>query len=863
MRERRGRELLGGEASPSHAQRQRGGLPTERARASRASRLFIPHGAAVIGALAVLWAGNFPLLPRVGAVVPLSASTIQTLLTIKSSLGVTLTTWTATNTVCTLSNQQQLATDWTGVYCSAIGEVRYIDLEGQKLSGSIPKDISKLTLLNHIGLGTNLLAQRLDVFTSNVLPLSNLADLHIHQNWLYGTIPTALIALPKLYWIKFFRNYLTGTFPTPGPALKNMDLQHNFLSGPFPSHSATYCTATSNCFSQAATCNTTATTQRSPAACSVCGVTMTGDGTGWVVPVGGAATQVLCGGGVCAPNATVPASLGSPYVSSSPLLPMFCAVVGMDGGSSQALLALKSSLGVTLPSWVPAPTATVMGVASTSPSFPSSSSPSSAYLCPVTGALAPPLSAAAAAAGTWSGVDCNAAGAVVRINLNRQGLTGTIHSAISKLTALTHIDLGYNLVQARLSTFATPLTALTALKDLFLHYNWFMGSIPSSLLRLPALTALGLFSNYLTGTIPPIPSSLVGLDIGNNFLSGSLPPHSLQFCAAENNCLSSSTSSASSSKCNFYGTNQRPLANCAVCGIGDAAGTAGVGGGCWDGVCVADAAVPVAQGVPNGPMQPTLPMTCVGSSVVTIRSSSTSALLALKTSLGVSLTTWRTDLPCAIDGSTSSTWSGGTWSGVRCDITGNVTYLDLNYQQLRGSIHADVSKLTALTLLNLHANVFWMPLGSFTSHLSALTNLKLLQLQYNWLYGSLPSTLLALPRLTKLTLNFNFLTGTVPPVSVSLAYLSVQQNYLSGTFPSNSITYCNSLYNCFTQVGNCTSAGRDQNMGFMCSICGSVDGSGALCSGTGVCKPNVAEAVAAGAVYGPDSDLVVMYCDTI
>ncbi|CAI7861950.1 unnamed protein product, partial [Closterium sp. NIES-53] len=52
----------------------------------------------------------------------------------------------------------------------------------------------------------------------------------------------------------------------------NIDLQHNFLFGSFPSHSATYCTATSNCFSQASNCNTAATTQRTPAACSICNV---------------------------------------------------------------------------------------------------------------------------------------------------------------------------------------------------------------------------------------------------------------------------------------------------------------------------------------------------------------------------------------------------------------------------------------------------------------------------------------------------------------------------------------------------------------------------------------------------------------
>ncbi|CAI5499326.1 unnamed protein product, partial [Closterium sp. Naga37s-1] len=302
-------------------------------------------------------------------------------------------------------------------------------------------------------------------------------------------------------------------------------------------------------------------------------------------------------------------------------------------------------------------------------------------------------------------------------------------------------DLGYNLFHARLLTFVSTLTALSSLKDLFLHYNWFIGSIPSSLFALPSLTGLGLFSNYLTGTIPPIPSSLVGLDVAYNFLSGSLPPHSLKFCAAENNCFSSSLSSS----CNFYGTKQRAAAECAVCGMGDAVAGGSV---CWDGVCSADAAAAASQGIPNGPTRPTLAMTCVGSTVVSIRSSSSSALLALKSTLGVTHTTWVSSMPCAIDG--TNPWPGQTWSGVRCDATGNVTFLDLSYQQLKGSLHSDISKLTTLTHLSLHANLFWMPLRSIFSPLSTLTNLKTLQLQYNWLYGSMPAALLALPRLTRL-----------------------------------------------------------------------------------------------------------------
>ncbi|CAI6006148.1 unnamed protein product [Closterium sp. NIES-65] len=100
-----------------------------------------------------------------------------------------------------------------------------------------------------------------------------------------------------------------------------------------------------------------------------------------------------------------------------------------------------------------------------------------------------------------------------------------------------YIDFGYNLFQGRLDSFS------------------------ASLKTVPSLKALDLFSNYLTGTMPIPSTSLVALDVGYNYLSGSFPNLSLKSCAADHNCL------LSSSYCRSYGLLQRPTSDCAICGF--------------------------------------------------------------------------------------------------------------------------------------------------------------------------------------------------------------------------------------------------------------------------------------------------------
>ncbi|CAI5474874.1 unnamed protein product, partial [Closterium sp. Yama58-4] len=306
-------------------------------------------------------------------------------------------------------------------------------------------------------------------------------------------------------------------------------------------------------------------------------------------------------------------------------------------------------------------------------------------------------------------------------------------SALSALSALTSLDLSSNLFNQQLDGFLSDVFSLSLLQQ------------------------LSLFANYLTGSLPALPSSLRALDIAYNFLSGSLPtlPSALSHCAAEHNCLIP----AAAAPCARFGSTQRPAA---VVGVAAASATERCAAG------------------PNGPAHAVLDMQCSGNTQTSMTDATANALLALKSALGVTATAWGSGA-CTVEGYTS----GSDWPGVACDSLGNVLSIDLTSQKLKGSMASDVTTLTSLTRLTFDSNLFWAPLASFVSYFSSLSNLVVLDLQYNWFYGTLPAYLLNLPSLTSLALGGNYLTGTVPkPTSTTLSKLTLTGNFLSGSVPS-------------------------------------------------------------------------------
>lgn len=124
----------------------------------------------------------------------------------------------------------------------------------------------------------------------------------------------------------------------------------------------------------------------------------------------------------------------------------------------------------------------------------------------------------------WHGVVTDAEGNVTKLDLSRNGLSGTIPPAIGMLESLVFLILETN---GRLSGPIPPeLGNLDNLALLWLEHNELTGSIPSELGDLPSLVSLKLSHNGLTGQVPPRFANLGYLDvlaIDNTALSGRLP----------------------------------------------------------------------------------------------------------------------------------------------------------------------------------------------------------------------------------------------------------------------------------------------------------------------------------------------------
>ncbi len=149
-----------------------------------------------------------------------------------------------------------------------------------------------------------------------------------------------------------------------------------------------------------------------------------------------------------------------------------------------------------------------------------------------------------------------------------------------------------------------------------------------------------------------------------------------------------------------------------------------------------------------------------------------------------------------------------TWYGLECDA-GNtmVVYIEINYNNLSGSIPPELGNLSNLVILQLESNQLsgtiptelgdltslWSLIlirnqlsGTIPTELGNLTNLGSLWLYSNQLSGSIPPELGNLTNLGGLGLDFNQLSGSIPSELwdlTSLGYLDLASNQLSGSIP--------------------------------------------------------------------------------
>ena len=123
----------------------------------------------------------------------------------------------------------------------------------------------------------------------------------------------------------------------------------------------------------------------------------------------------------------------------------------------------------------------------------------------------------------WHGVTTDAAGRVIELRLQSNGLSGPIPIEIGELDHLEWLDLAGNQLYGGVPS---ELGGLSELRGLALYGNRISGTIPPELGDLSRLAWLNLGGNELTGEIPgglTRLANLVSLDLGWNFLSGPIP----------------------------------------------------------------------------------------------------------------------------------------------------------------------------------------------------------------------------------------------------------------------------------------------------------------------------------------------------
>ena len=124
----------------------------------------------------------------------------------------------------------------------------------------------------------------------------------------------------------------------------------------------------------------------------------------------------------------------------------------------------------------------------------------------------------------WSGVEVDAQGRVVGLNLRDNGVSGLIPPELGGLSNLERLDLGFNALSG---SIPPELGGLSNLERLDLGLNALSGSIPPELGGLSNLGSLHLYGNDLSGTIPAELGGLSNLGylyLHGNDLSGVIPP---------------------------------------------------------------------------------------------------------------------------------------------------------------------------------------------------------------------------------------------------------------------------------------------------------------------------------------------------
>ncbi len=373
--------------------------------------------------------------------------------------------------------------------------------------------------------------------------------------------------------------------------------------------------------------------------------------------------------------------------------------------------------------------------------------------------------------GQWYGVTTDRMGAVERLHLSANGLTGAIPPELGNLGSLESLHLGAN----RLTGPVPPeLGNLVSLERLTLGNNRLTGAIPPELGNLASLKSLNLAGSGLTGAIPPELGSLASLEdlnLGSNRLTGTIPPElgNLGSLKSLSMAFSGLTGAIPSELGNLTRLEFLNLADNGI-GVGN------------DGL--------------TGPIPPELG-NLANLRILWLNNNSLSGPippelggLASLELLSLYFNDLTGPIPPELGGlaSLEILWlqGNGLTGPIPPELGGlaSLEVLSLYFNDLTGPIPPKLGNLASLETLRLHAN---MLTGPIPPELGNLTGLDTLRLGNNMLTGTIPSELGNLTGLETLRLHANMLAGPIPPELGNLASLEtlwLHDNDLSGAVPA-------------------------------------------------------------------------------
>lgn len=328
--------------------------------------------------------------------------------------------------------------------------------------------------------------------------------------------------------------------------------------------------------------------------------------------------------------------------------------------------------------------------------------------------------------------------ALESLDMSFNDLKGSIYLQLDEMVSLKFLNLSNNNFTGKLPT---NLGSSMVLEQLVLSNNGFEGTIPHQILSYKNLTVIDFMANNLSGSIPFNIGNLSKLEIlslSSNRLSGEIPMSLMNITTlvrfAAN--LNTFTGAVPLGSTKFLKNLDLSYNN-------------------------------LSESIPEGLLSP--------SQLVLVDLSYNKLQGHVPKNISPSLVRLR------LGGNLLT----GEVPSLSCEAGHNLTYMELENNQLTGLIPPGLGSCRKLALLNLADNELT---GALPSELGNLNNLQVLKVQMNKLNGTIPIQISQLVKLSILNLSKNSLDGPIPSDVSSMANLTVldlQGNSLNGSIPSS------------------------------------------------------------------------------